>query len=67
MKYECPVCKADLIHKRIDDGFDTYRIRKDGTREHTASKSNGSDWVWCSKNEDHYVPQKIIVAVVELV
>lgn len=66
MKFECPVCKAELVHKRIDDGFDTHRIHKDGTTEFIASHSNGCDEVYCSINADHKIPDKLAEAVMEL-
>lgn len=66
MKYECPVCKSELIHKRIDDGVETHLIHKDGTTECIGSKSNGGTDVYCSKDADHKLPNKLVEAVIEL-
>jgi len=66
MKFECPVCKAELVHKRIDDGFDTHRIHRNGKVEFITSKSNGCEDVYCSKNADHKIPAKLAAAVIDL-
>jgi len=56
MKLECPVCKAELVYKKVDDGFDSYRICKSGRVKRLASKSHGYDQTYCSKNADHKIP-----------
>ena len=66
-KIECPVCHATLIHKRVDDGFDTHKISKNGKVTPLASKSNGYDEVYCSKNLDHIIPDDLVIEVLDLV
>lgn len=67
MKYECPVCKADLIHKRIDDGVEIHRINKNGKVKLLDSSSDGCDEVYCSKNTNHEIPEELYEAVLDIV
>ena len=67
MKIECPTCHATLVHKRIDDGFDSYSISKSGKVTCIASKSNGGDEVMCSKNAEHEISEKLFQKVLNLV
>lgn len=66
MKYECPECKATLVHKRVSDGFETYKISKMGIVTCIASKENGGDEVYCSKNADHKIPSELGRKIVDL-
>lgn len=67
MKYECPVCGAKLEHERIDDGIIVNRIKKDGEVVEMGNKSNGGNYVYCSKNKSHDIGQDLVEAVLDLV
>jgi len=67
LKIECPTCHAKLIHKRIDDGFDTHEIDRNGTVIPLGSKSNGGDEVYCSHFPSHVLPEKLVRKVLDLV
>jgi len=66
-KFECPVCHATLVHKRIEDGFESHRISRNGRVTCIGSKSNGGDEVNCSKNAQHIIPTEMIREVIDLV
>lgn len=60
MKIECPVCKAQLEHKRRDDGVIINRINVDGSGvKEIANKSNGYDQIYCSADESHELPSEL--------
>ena len=62
--FECPTCKANLIHRRVNDGYDLYRISKNGKTKYLGSKSNTDcDEVYCSKNQNHLIPKYLQNAV----
>jgi len=67
MKYECPVCKAELEHKRVDDGFIINRISKHGVAAELANESDGYDTVKCSRNSGHAIPGKLRQHVLNIV
>jgi len=63
--FECPECKAQLVHKNVTDGFETHTITRNGKHIGViASEDKGHDEVYCSKNANHYVPLEIINEVV---
>lgn len=66
MKIECPVCKAELIHKRVDDGCDVWLIKKNSAKKFITSKSDGYDKVYCSKNANHKIPSVLEDRVIEI-
>lgn len=55
MKIECPICQAELIHRKIDDGFVCRSISKDGQTKIISQRNNGSDEIMCSKNAEHEI------------
>lgn len=65
--FECPVCKATLNHRRVDDGSTHHSISKKGKIEITGERSDGYDEVTCSKNSDHEIPTDLQEAVLSLV
>lgn len=67
MKFSCPICGAELHHKRTDDGYRINRIHRDGTVELIGENSNGCDEVYCSENEEHKITQKLVNKILDLV
>jgi len=58
--FECPTCKANLKYRRVvNDGYDLYRINKNGKTKYLGSKSNGYSEVYCSKDQDHLIPNDL--------
>ncbi|MFS1429400.1 hypothetical protein LMH73_020215, partial [Vibrio splendidus] len=59
MKLECPVCKSNLHHKRVDDAETINEISPEGQVTEITSDSNGSDSIYCSKDRRHKIPRVI--------
>ena len=57
----CPICGSAIRVKRIDDGVSMIEIAKDGiTWESKGSHSDGSTLVYCSNDEEHELPHRLI-------
>ncbi len=67
MKYECPICHAELEHERINDGYIVHRIKKNGEVIEQANHSDGNDNVRCSETLSHEIPDRLINEVIDLV
>lgn len=65
--FECPICKSDLVHRKMLDGFEINRISKGGRIRNINSVDNGSDYVWCSANSNHIIPPELMEEVFKLV
>jgi hypothetical protein len=70
-KIECPICGANIVHRRVDDGFDSHIIKRDGTVVAVVSKSNGFEILYdefmCSHNTDHHLTQELEIACMDLI
>lgn len=59
MKWECPVCKGQLIIERIDDGTVQVLVEKDKSFTELVNQSDGSTSVYCSIDSKHKIPTKL--------
>ena len=50
---ECPVCKGQIVHKRINDDDEFMYFNKDGTYEHIHGKSDGYNEIYCINDKSH--------------
>lgn len=67
MKIECPVCKAQLEHKRRDDGVILNLINKDGSGvKEVGNRSDGYDQIYCSADESHELPEELQEKALEI-
>lgn len=66
-EFKCPVCGAELLHNRIDDGEILNRITRQGVVEEICNDSNGFDLVYCSLDKYHKLPDKLVEKVLNLV
>lgn len=67
MDIKCNVCGATLIHRKIDDGFVSRSISKDGKTKIITQKSNGSDEIRCSKNAEHEISDDMNEKVMNII
>ena len=70
MKYECPLCKANLIHTRINDGkiiSELYSFESEIKKNIILDESHGEDIVECSKDKKHEIPIDLQMKTIELV
>jgi hypothetical protein len=49
----CPICGANLIYERIDDGTSVVEITGANSINEIACNSDGSTRVYCSADESH--------------
>ena len=63
----CPECGNRLEYKREDDGYEITIINLDGTTEIPYGRSNGGDYVRCSFDSSHSIPEKLCQKVRDIV
>ena len=59
MRVECPVCKSKLHHVRKDEGSSVHEVGFDGEIETELQKQKINDYVICSKDETHKIPEAL--------
>jgi len=60
MKWECPICKGELIIERVDDGTLQVLVnRNDASFTELVNISDGSTSVYCSIDNKHIIPQEL--------
>jgi hypothetical protein len=60
MKWECPICKSEIIIERIDDGVLKVLVKREGVNfTELANKSNGSTSIYCSADATHDIPDDL--------
>ena len=50
---ECPVCKGQIVHMRVNDDSQFLYFNKDGTHIYAEGKSQGYNEVYCINDKSH--------------
>ena len=62
----CPVCGSPIRVKRVDDGESVIEINEEGLWTEIGADSNGYTSVYCSKDEEHDLPEDLKEAALEI-
>ena len=50
---ECPVCKGQIVHMRVNDDSLFLYFNKDGTTQLKHGKSHGYNEIYCMNDKSH--------------
>ena len=64
---ECPICKAPIHYKRVDDDIVINEIGPYGEVIELSNESDGYEVMYCSKNKEHQLPLEIYQTILDLI
>ena len=50
---ECPICKGQIVHRRVNDDSRFLYFNKDGTTQLEEGKSYGYNEIYCMNDKSH--------------